>query len=61
MRAKLLSSVLAMVAVGCLLACPTNPPNYPTKPIEPKYYATGPWTVHGQHRLLLLRLGEQQV
>jgi hypothetical protein len=44
MRAKVLGSVLVMVAVGCLVACPTNPPNYPTKPIELKYYATGPWS-----------------
>lgn len=45
MRARTLCFVLAMAAIACLLACPTNPPNYPTKPIELKYYATGPWAV----------------
>ena len=34
----------SIVAIGVLLlSC--NPPNYPTKPIELKYYANGPWTV----------------
>lgn len=43
--AKILSSILIMTAVGCLVACPPNPPNYPTKPIELKYYAPGSWAV----------------
>ena len=32
-----------VVICGLLLSC--NPPNYPSKPIELKYYANGPWTV----------------
>lgn len=39
-----LASVTAVLGVGAsLLSC--NPPNYPTKPIELKYYANGPWAV----------------
>jgi hypothetical protein len=33
-----------LAAVAFMVACP-NPPNYPTKPIELKYYAPGPWAV----------------
>lgn len=45
LRAKTLLSLLVVAAVGFLVGCPPNPPNYPTKPIELKYYATGPWAV----------------
>ena len=43
MGARILFSVLIIAAIACLVGCPHNPPNYPTKPIELKYYATGPW------------------
>lgn len=39
------SCILVMAALACFVACPPNPPNYPTKPIELKYYAAGPWAV----------------
>ena len=42
MRAFGVCFTLAVVAF--ITAC-TNPPNYPTKPIELKYYAPGPWVV----------------
>ena len=45
MRVKALFMVFTVAAVGFLVACSPNPPNYPTKPIELKYYATGPWAV----------------
>jgi hypothetical protein len=32
-------------ALSIMIACPPNPPNSPTKPIEQKYYASGPWAV----------------
>ena len=39
-----LVSVIAVLGAGAfLLSC--SPPNYPTKPIELKYYANGPWAV----------------
>ncbi|HTT32456.1 MAG TPA: hypothetical protein VMH48_02540 [Methylomirabilota bacterium] len=39
-----LTSALAILLSGALLlSC--NPPNYPTKPIELKYYANGPYAV----------------
>lgn len=36
---------VACIVIGCVLFISSNPPNYPTKPIELKYYANGPWTV----------------
>jgi hypothetical protein len=42
---KVISTFLVLATLGCVLACPTNPPNYPSKPIELKYYAPGPWAV----------------
>jgi hypothetical protein len=46
MGAKTLFCLLVVAAVVGFVACPPpNPPNYPTKPIELKYYATGPWAV----------------
>lgn len=38
-------SFLALAAFGLLIACPNQTPNYPTKPIELKYYAQGSWAV----------------
>ena len=35
---------MVMLLAGMALAA-CKPPNYPTKPIELKYYATGPWAV----------------
>src|SRR5260370_8844963 len=40
---RIFSAGAALAAAVVLLSC--NPPNYPTKPIELKYYANGPWTV----------------
>ncbi len=45
MRKKAFKSFLVLVVLGGIVACPTSPPNYPTKPIELKYYAAGPWPV----------------
>ena len=46
MGAKTLFCLLVVAAVVGFVACPPpNPPNYPTKPIELKYYATGSWAV----------------
>lgn len=45
MRVKASSSFLVLAAFGFILACPTTTPNHPTKPIELKYYAQGPWAV----------------
>jgi hypothetical protein len=39
----LFSAAVAVVAGVLFLSC--NPPNYPAKPIELKYYANGPWAV----------------
>ena len=36
---------VACIVIGCVLFVSCNPPNYPTKPMELKYYANGPWTV----------------
>jgi hypothetical protein len=36
--------LVALTLVG-ILACPHNPPNYPTGTIELHYYAAGPWPV----------------
>jgi len=44
MRTRTAFCILIIPALACLVGCP-NPPNYPTKPIELKYYATGPWAV----------------
>jgi len=38
-------SILMVAALTVIVACPTNPPNYPTGAIEQKYYAQGPWPV----------------
>ena len=38
-----ISAVAILLAGTILLSC--NPPNYPTKPIELKYYANGPFAV----------------
>ena len=35
----------AVILLACVLLLSCNPPNYPTKPIELKYYSNGPWTV----------------
>jgi hypothetical protein len=40
---QLTSASAALAAGAVLLSC--NPPNYPTRPIELKYYADGPWAV----------------
>jgi len=41
MWAKTMFCFLIVAAVACLVGCPPpHPPNYPTKPIELKYYAT---------------------
>lgn len=40
---KIASALVVLLTGVLLLSC--NPPNYPTKPIELKYYANGPWTV----------------
>jgi hypothetical protein len=40
---RIFSAGATLAAAVVLLSC--NPPNYPTKPIELKYYANGPWTV----------------
>jgi hypothetical protein len=40
---RLLFAGGALAASAMLLSC--NPPNYPTKPIELKYYHNGPWAV----------------
>jgi hypothetical protein len=45
MMGKAIRSFLAVAAFGLLIACPNTPPNYPTKPIELKYYAQGSWAV----------------
>jgi hypothetical protein len=46
MKAKISFCVLIVAAVAFLAACPpAHPPNYPAKPIELKYYATGSWAV----------------
>jgi hypothetical protein len=45
MNRKAVRSFFVLATLGCVLACPTNPPNYPSKPIELKYYAPGPWAV----------------
>jgi hypothetical protein len=39
------SALLVALAIVVILACPHNPPNYPTGAIELHYYATGPWPV----------------
>jgi predicted dienelactone hydrolase len=33
------------VILGCSTSARADPPNYPTRPIELKYYADGPWAV----------------
>jgi hypothetical protein len=38
-----ISTSLLLIASMVLISC--KPPNYPTKPIELKYYGTGPWAV----------------
>ena len=43
MLRKLSYAGAMLVAASLLFAC--GPPNYPTKPIELKYYANGPWAV----------------
>ena len=40
---RLFSAGATLAGAILLLSC--NPPNYPTKPIELKYYANGPWAV----------------
>ena len=45
MTRKLCVSFALLLALGFTLACPTKPPNYPTGPIELKYYGQGPWPV----------------
>jgi hypothetical protein len=45
MSRKAVRSFFVLAMLGCVLACPTNPPNYPSKPVELKYYAPGPWAV----------------
>jgi hypothetical protein len=43
-----LSTILLAISIAAVSMgnCPNClPPNYPTKPIELKYYATGPWAV----------------
>jgi len=37
------SGSLVALALVVLIACPHNPPNYPTGAIELHYYADGPW------------------
>ena len=37
------SATVMLFASMVLVSC--KPPNYPTKPIELKYYGAGPWTV----------------
>ena len=39
------SALLVALAIVLILACPHNPPNYPTGAIELHYYAAGPWPV----------------
>jgi len=39
------SALLVALAIVLILACPHNPPNYPTGAIELHYYASGPWPV----------------
>src|SRR5450755_1709026 len=31
---KAITTFLVLATLGCVLACPTSPPNYPSKPIE---------------------------
>ncbi len=38
-------AVLTILLLLSVSAQTPNPPNYPTKPIELKYYAPGPWAV----------------
>jgi hypothetical protein len=38
-------AAVAAILLVCLVAVSCKPPNYPTKPIELKYYAAGPWAV----------------
>ena len=38
-------AAVAAVLLACMVAGSCKPPNYPTKPIELKYYGAGPWTV----------------
>jgi len=46
MRTKLLRMFLALaVMLGCGTSTRSHPLNYPTRPIEQKYYADGPWAV----------------
>jgi hypothetical protein len=45
MSRKAVSSFFVLATLGCVVACPNNPPNYPSQPIELKYYALGPWPV----------------
>lgn len=44
---KMLRSIALFAAAGGLFSSPPlfAAPNYPTRPIEQKYYADGPWTV----------------
>ena len=44
MTGRTLAVCSALAGIAFLASC-TNPPNYPTKPIELKYYASGPWAV----------------
>jgi hypothetical protein len=39
------SPLLVALAIVLILACPHNPPNYPTGAIELHYYAAGPWPI----------------
>jgi hypothetical protein len=43
LRRWFVCAALIVIASVALVAC--NPPNYPTLPIELKYYANGPWAV----------------
>ena len=45
MKRKAGGCLIVLITVACIVACPTNPPNYPSKAIELKYYAPGPWPV----------------
>ena len=40
--------LILAVMLGCSTSTPANHQNYPTKPIELKYYADGPWAVTAQ-------------
>ena len=45
MKTRACRSLFVLAILAFLPACLPTTPNYPTKPIELKYYASGPWAV----------------